>query len=231
MNVLLRDPPRASALPLHTACKMPTHRTTAEILRLRQGPGTNQVILDRLLKGTELERLTGPDTNNWMEVDALLRGGKVHGWVSANYVEAISEPEWMKYARQELGVAERPGAEHNARIIEYHSKTGLAAGTDEVAWCSSFVNWCMAKAGIQGTGSAAARSWANWGLPLTEPRPGCIVVFRRNDPNNPNAGHVAFFMRQRAPLIDVLGGNQSNSVRVSGYPLADVITYRWPNIV
>ncbi len=208
---------------------MPTHRTTPEILRLRQGPGTNHPIVDRLLQGTELDVLSGPDANNWLEVNARLRGGYVHGWVMATYVKEIAEPEWLAIARQELGVAELPGANHNQRILEYHSKTGLQAGSDEVAWCSSFVNWCMDKAGITGTRSAAARSWATWGKELEAPQPGCIVVFRRYDPNNPSAGHVAFFVRKRAPLVDVLGGNQSNSVRMSGYALSDVLTYRWPN--
>jgi uncharacterized protein (TIGR02594 family) len=208
---------------------MPSHRTTPDILRLRQGPGTNHPIIDRLLQGTELDKLSGPDANNWMEVNALLRGGHVRGWVMASFVQEIKEPDWLIIARQELGVAEKPGTDHNERILEYHSKTGLHAGSDEVAWCSSFVNWCMDKTGRAGTGSAAARSWANWGTKLDAPKPGCIVVFRRHDPNNPNAGHVAFFLRRRAPLVDVLGGNQSNSVRVSGYSMNDVLTYRWPN--
>ena len=205
---------------------MATHRTAPEILRLRQGPGTSYPIVDRLLQGTELDRITGPDANNWLEVDALLRGGRVRGWVMASYVKEMDEPKWLTIARQELGVAEQPGANHNQRIIEYHTKTGLQAGTDEVAWCSSFVNWCMDRTGIPGTRSAAARSWATWGKPLDEPRPGCIVVFNRHDPNNPNAAHVAFFMRKHAPLVDVLGGNQSNSVRVNSYPAGSVLGYR-----
>jgi uncharacterized protein (TIGR02594 family) len=208
---------------------MPTHRTLPTILRLRQGPGTTYPIVDRLLQGTELERISGPDANNWLEVDAQVRVGRVRGWVMASYVKEVDEPQWLTVARQEMGVAEVPGRDHNKRILEYHAKTGLQAGSDEVAWCSSFVNWCLDRSGIVGTRSAAARSWATWGREIDVPVPGCIVVFRRHDPMNPTAGHVAFFIRKCAPLIDVLGGNQSNSVRVSGYALSDVITYRWPN--
>jgi hypothetical protein len=46
-------------------------------------------------------------------------------------------------ATQELGVAEIYGDVHNKRILEYHQATRLKATTDEVAWCASFVNWCL----------------------------------------------------------------------------------------
>lgn len=76
-------------------------------------------------------------------------------------------PTWMVIAERELasGVRERPGAEHNPRIVEYHSATLLRATTDEVPWCSSFANWCLLQVFETGTWSAAARSWLAWGVP------------------------------------------------------------------
>src|SRR6266516_1789775 len=61
--------------------------------------------------------------------------------------------DWMSIAEGELGIHENslPG-ENNQRILEYHQTTTLAALTDEVPWCSSFVNWVMKKAGRKGTG-------------------------------------------------------------------------------
>jgi hypothetical protein len=43
-------------------------------------------------------------------------------------------------AKAELGTTEVPGTQNNPRILEYHATTTLKATTDEVPWCSSFVN-------------------------------------------------------------------------------------------
>jgi uncharacterized protein (TIGR02594 family) len=139
----------------------------------------------------------------------------------------LQEPRWPTIARREIGVREHAGPQHNPRIVEYHRATSLRASNDETAWCSSFVNWCMQQAQVDGTNHAGARSWANWGVRLTEPRIGCVAVFKRHVPGNPGAGHVAFFLERRGARIHVLGGNQSNSVCIGNYPAADLIGYRW----
>lgn len=220
---------------LHNTRAMPTHRITAQRgLRVRPAPGTNNTPLGALPLNTQVDVLSGP-TNGWCEVRAALIDGVLQGWASADYLAPIAtsapepEPAWMATARGEIGVREYPGAQHNPRVLEYHDHTGLNAGTDEVPWCSAFVNWVMDQNGIDGTNSAAARSWAAWGRAIAEPRSGCIVVFRRYDPNNRNAGHVAFFITRRGNRIEVLGGNQGDQVCINTYPAADLIGYRWPN--
>lgn len=127
-------------------------------------------------------------------------------------------------AKGELGVRETPGAAHTKRIIEYHATTTLKATTDEISWCSSFVNWCVTQAGLRGTNSAAARSWLNWGVQTDEPREGDIVIFQR--PPNPQSGHVGFFVERIGDVIKVLGGNQSDQVKISNYPKVNVLGYR-----
>lgn len=215
---------------------MPTHRTTASVLRVRAAASTTKEIIGRLPQGTAVDVLQATD-NGWSKISAALIDGTLTGWASSEYLESLAtaappdvpDPAWLLTARGELGVQEYAGAQHNPRILEYHDATNLNAGADEVAWCSSFVNWCMQQNGIAGTQSAAARSWATWGKGLVAPKPGCVVVFRRHDPNNPNAGHVTFFIALRGAFIDVLGGNQSNSVRISSYAANDLIGYRWTN--
>lgn len=214
---------------------MATHRVTASVLRVRNNPSTDHPIKGRLPRGTEVQRLRDGG-NGWSEVSAALVDGLLTGWVSNEHLEPLAvaptppplpDPVWLATANGEVGVKEFAGADHNPRILAYHDATSLNAGSDEVAWCSSFVNWCMLQHGIAGTNSAAARSWATWGKALNEPRPGCVVVFRREDPNNPNAGHVAFFIERRGAFIDVLGGNQGNSVKIGSYRASDLIGYRW----
>jgi len=81
---------------------------------------------------------------------------------------------WMSIAEAELGTAEVAGTARNQRIIAYHSATSLEAKSDEVPWCSSFVNWVMRQAGYTSTNSALARSWLGWGVacgPRTAPSP------------------------------------------------------------
>ncbi len=138
-------------------------------------------------------------------------------------------PLWYQIALREMhtGVDEIGGHEHNPRIIEYHEATSLAATTDETAWCSSFVNWCMMKASQERTNSAAARSWLRWGSRLDGPQLGCVAIFSR--PPNPSSGHVAFFVDTELGRVRVLGGNQSNQVNISSYPADRLLEYRWSN--
>jgi len=139
------------------------------------------------------------------------------------------KPLWLRIAEDEIGVREIAGPGSEARIVKYHASTTLKATDDSVPWCSSFVNWVMQKAGYKGTGLANARSWLKWGNAIKEPKLGCIVVFRRT--GSPTAGHVAFYEGESNGLLLVLGGNQSDQVRLSRYPKGSVLGYRWPSEV
>ena len=78
--------------------------------------------------------------------------------------ELVFDAPWYNIAQAEMGVKEILGAsKNNQRILDYHATTTLGAKTDEVPWCSSFVNWVMKQAGIEGTNNAMAKSWMNWG--------------------------------------------------------------------
>ena len=144
---------------------------------------------------------------------------------------AMVNAPWYGKAKGELGISEVKGKLHNnSRILDYHRSTTLSkklASTDETPWCSSFVNWCVEGSGLKGTDSAMARSWLKWGTKLERPQEGCIVVFARPSAG-PNAGHAAFFVKETAERIRVLGGNQSNQVKESYYGKDDLLGYRWP---
>lgn len=124
----------------------------------------------------------------------------------------------LDIAKGEMGVNEIVGSAHNKRILEYHATTG-GFGSDEVPWCASFVNWVMKEAGIKGTGSAMANSFLNWGRSTSNPKPGDVVVFG-------GSGHVGFFLGFEGNSVKVLGGNQSNSVKVSYFPRSNVAGFR-----
>lgn len=136
-------------------------------------------------------------------------------------------PLWMSVAFNERGVKRYPTGKTNPRIAEYNDCTQLAGYDDKIAWCSSFMNWCMKQAGIRGTGSALARSWLTWGQPLEVPRHGCIAVLTADDEVHWK-GHVGFFLRLDANDVYLFGGNQLEEVRELAYPLNRVLAYRWP---
>lgn len=141
-------------------------------------------------------------------------------------------PPWFAIALRESGVREIAGPGMNPRIQAYYTATDLGRVTDDaIPWCSAFANWCMREAGVRGTGKANARSWLSWGIPMIEPKIGCVCVFSR--PPNPASGHVAFYAgevaRKGLPSdILVLGGNQGDQVRAAPYARARLLGYRWP---
>lgn len=185
------------------------HKTTLDALLEMNPQITNP---DRIFAG---QMINVPETPE--------EGESIHAAMAAG-----DGPAWYDIAVREMntGVDEFAGEADNPRIVEYHQATSLKASDDETPWCSSFVNWCMMKAGQARTNSAMARSWLNWGVPRDQPRTGCVVIFSR--PPKPTSGHVAFFEKIHGDRIFVLGGNQSDRVNVSSYAADRLLSYRWP---
>ncbi|MCD2179403.1 TIGR02594 family protein [Rhizobium sp. C1] len=206
-------------------------RTTGA-LNLRGGPGTNFPILKVLAKGAPVVVLERAD--GWAKVDVNGDGG-FDGYVSANYLTVLSggfpivsamgkTPYEVAKAELAQGVAEVPGPGDNPRIVLYHRSTDHTDGTaDSVAWCSSFVNYCVEQAGMEGTDSQSARSWENWGQDVTRtPQEGDIAVFARG-PLPEGHGHVGFFVEDQGTQIKLLGGNQGDRVCYSSYPKGGMV--------
>jgi uncharacterized protein (TIGR02594 family) len=134
-------------------------------------------------------------------------------------------PAWYAIAVKEIGVKEIAGSKHNPRIIEYHSVTTLKSTSDEVAWCSAFVNWCLKKANVRGTNLANARSFLTWGKSVADPKKGDICVFWRGRVDSWQ-GHVGFYAGETKTHIKVLGGNQGNEVSYKNYPKSQLLEFR-----
>ncbi|AOJ72008.1 MULTISPECIES: NlpC/P60 family protein [Burkholderia] len=137
-------------------------------------------------------------------------------------------PAWMSVALAEQGVRRFRAGASNPRIIEYNGCTNLAGYDDKISWCSSFVNWCFARVGISGTGSALARSWLEWGRALSEPAYGCVAVLTRDRPTSWR-GHVGFYVRHDDERVYLFGGNQRGAVREFAYARSRLLGYRWPD--
>lgn len=197
-------------------------------LNLRGGPGTGYPVRQALAEHKVVQGL-GLE-GEWMKVDAT-GDGLADGFMKASFLKAVSgglpapapaplTPLAVAEAELALGVAEVAGSQHNPRIVMYHSFTDDGAAPDETAWCSSFANYCVIKAGGTGTRSKWARSWhdQHWGQEVTAaPQPGDLVVWRRRW-RTQDGGHVAFFVEDLGDRIKVLGGNQGNRVCYATYP-------------
>ena len=128
----------------------------------------------------------------------------------------------MEVAMGELGQQEIFGTEDNERIVDYFDSVTYRATDDETPWCAAFVNWVLMEAGIARTESAAALSFAKWGVKTTKPKYGDIVVFDHGH----GRGHVGFFMGTDGKNVSVLGGNQNNQVNITKFAASRVAHYR-----
>ena len=207
----------------------PQYEVTATTLNVREGPTITASPNGYLHEGDIVTLLNVSGDGYWFKVVK----GTLEGWCSQKYLSLVvpgdghAEFPWMPIALSEVGVKEFPGNGDNPRIVEYLTSTNLSSpsdSNDETKWCSAFVNWCVERAGYEGTDSAWALSWLNWGKKATSPRHGCIVVLKPG----PDSRHVGFYIGDAASKIKVLGGNQSDAVNVTKYSKSAVVGYRLP---
>lgn len=147
---------------------------------------------------------------------------------------------WMNIAKGEVGVKELPGGTSNPNIIKYHSATGawtsaaaaankVPDDADAVPWCASFVEWCIESAGVKPRGSAGAAAWLTWGKP-SQPRYGAVAVVKTYI-NDKWQNHVGFLHAWTDTHVHLLGGNQSNMVKISAFarnaPKQVLLGIRW----
>jgi len=127
-----------------------------------------------------------------------------------------------------VGTRELAGAEDHPLIRWWHSLCSIGEQPDEVPWCSSFVNGVCWLLRLPRSKSAAARSWLDVGeaIDLQNARVGFDVVILKRG-LSPTAGHVGFFAGlEDFTTVLVLGGNQSDTVKVSAFPARDVLGVR-----
>jgi uncharacterized protein (TIGR02594 family) len=141
----------------------------------------------------------------------------------------LNDPSFIQVAQKYQGLNERD----NAGVISSFIKksAGISVNPQETPWCAAFVNGVLGAAGVKGTGSLAAKSFLNYGTATTKPSQGDIVVLSRGDRNGPY-GHVGFYIgtvsHDGQEYVQILGGNQGNSVSTHEFPVSRVIGYRRP---
>lgn len=126
---------------------------------------------------------------------------------------AFADSSTISKAKSYVGLHERK----NRSTIKEVTKIDPA----RVPWCAAFVNGILKQLGLPGTNSNMARSFSKYNSSTKSPQKGDIVVLKH---------HVGFFegfvKKGNRNMVAVLGGNQSNRVKVSYFPVSSVISYR-----
>ena len=139
-------------------------------------------------------------------------------------------------AERFVGMEEVPGHADNAAILAMLRLDAAWPRHDEVPWCSAFINYVCWLLRLPRSKSLAARSWLGVGkaIELVDAMPGHdVVVLARGGGNQPGPevldapGHVGFFSGLGdGGYVQILGGNQHNSVSVAPYPVERVLGVR-----
>jgi uncharacterized protein (TIGR02594 family) len=136
----------------------------------------------------------------------------------------------MKVAEANLNIREVPGPGDNPKIIGWAKRLGGWIASfykkDSIPWCGLFVGYCLVSAGAENNQNGlGALNWAPYGNKLNVAIPGAILVFKR-----PGGGHVGFYVSEDDVSYHVLGGNQSDMVKVSRVEKRRLVPggIRWP---
>lgn len=150
---------------------------------------------------------------------------------SAAHLKNWPLPKWLEAAIAEIGQREVSGGKSNPRIVEYRRMAkldGLKGDDGVVPWCAIFVNAMLAKAGVPGSGSGMARSFASSKHfeTLAAPMVGCVTVLSSN--RGPASGHVFFYTGENGILLQALGGNQDDAVSIAMFGKKRLVGHFWP---
>lgn len=110
-------------------------------------------------------------------------------------------------------------------LMAFFKKHGLPCDPATTPWCAVIIGCCERAVGNKGTGKYNARSYLQYGTPVSKPQKGDIVIFQRG--GSTWQGHVAYVDGIEADgTIRTLGGNQSDKVCISWYAKNRLLGFR-----
>jgi uncharacterized protein (TIGR02594 family) len=137
-------------------------------------------------------------------------------------------------AQRYVGIQEVGGQLDNPAIMAMLTLDAKWPTGDEVPWCSAFANYICWLCRMPRSKDLRARSWlrVGRGIELQDAEPGDIIVIKRGTGEQPGPdvydapGHVGFYAGMFHGFIEILGGNQSDTVKISRYPVDRLLGVR-----
>jgi uncharacterized protein (TIGR02594 family) len=136
------------------------------------------------------------------------------------------ETSAFEIAQRFSGMKEVAGFKDNPMILAMLKLDGDWPEHDEVPWCSAFANFVAWILRLPRSKSLQARSWLEVGkrVSLEDASVGFdVVIFWRGEGTQPGpevidaGGHVGFYAGHDETYVQVLGGNQNDTVSVKSY--------------
>lgn len=134
-------------------------------------------------------------------------------------------PPWMAEMHRKMGLHE---VRDNSALSAWLRQFGRFLGNPrDLPWCGDAVESCVAKVLPEEplpSNPFFAQAWGKFGVDAKGPVVGSIGVIRWT----PSSGHVGIVAGVDGSRVNLLGGNQSNSINVSSFPRNKFIAFRWP---
>lgn len=147
----------------------------------------------------------------------------------------MTTPSILTEALRHNGIHEKVNGRSNPVIVSWYKELGMPGITDTLStpWCGTFIALCAKRTGrkwIQPKQNfMLARNWSKFegSTKLAKPAQGAVVVFWRGSPTGWQ-GHVGIVAgKDSKGNLMVIGGNQSNMVKISPYGTDRVVGYHW----
>lgn len=148
---------------------------------------------------------------------------------------AVAETEHLDW-QDNLGDENTgPGTQ---RVLKYFNEINFDTSTVQ-PWCGAFAGHCMLNSPppfstMLVNGPARAANWKAWGnasIPLASDEvPSGAVVVLAPDKGSSRSGHVGFFCRflgSDKKTVELLGGNQSDTVTKTKFARSKIASIRW----
>lgn len=140
-------------------------------------------------------------------------------------------PDLLSESFNYLGFQEKVNGKSNPKILKWFKELKLSGIKDtSIPWCGGFVAYCALKSGRKYPSDfMTARNWGAFpgATKLDKPALGAVVVFWRESIGSWK-GHVGILAGiDENGNYAVIGGNQSNMVKISPYNDDRIIGFYW----
>ncbi len=196
--------------------------------KVDDAPGRKMIEAIKRFQAAEGLEVTG--MANTATVTALRRSSAAPNAKLIIAPDTPTEPVWMREARRYLGLREIVGRGSNSIIMSWAKRLGGWVASfyndDDIPWCGLALGaWIAITLPEEALPSnpLGALNWSTFGIGLTQPARGAIMVFKRD-----GGGHVGLYIGEDQTHYHILGANQSNSVSVTRIEKSRLVKIRYP---